>query len=172
MGALFKAGLPMSPAFSLLRQELDSMVRVIFLLNIEDIGERMIYINDLMNGVKWKIKTVNGKTRTLQDKDMVEISENFQGWTRYVYRFGCAFIHLSNLHYSEKDVTFSELRDDEIHDIELYLHNYHGYHIANELTLNSIRPYIPRVLDKISSNLEYYLCELESGRSLDAEEKI
>lgn len=69
-------------------------------------------------------------------------------------------------------MTFSELSDDEIHDIELYLHDYHGYHIENELTLNSIWPYIPRVLDKISSNLEYYLCELESGRSLDAEDKI
>lgn len=74
-------GLPPSPTFSILRQELDSMVRVIFLLNIKDNNERMRYTDDLMNGVKWKTKTTNGKIKTVLDKDMIGISQNFRGWT-------------------------------------------------------------------------------------------
>ena len=84
MNALFAIGLPLSPAFSILRQELDSMVRVIFLLNNENLEERAFYINELMKGRKWYIKTENGKSRPLQDRDMVEISINFQGWVNYI----------------------------------------------------------------------------------------
>ena len=171
MNALLSVGLPLSPAFSILRQELDSMVRVIFLLNNENLEERDIYINDLMKGKKWHFRTENGKFRPIQDRDMVEISTGFQGWVNYVYRFGCAFIHLSNLHYYENDVFSSGLSDDDIADIEHYLYQYHGYNVNEELSLQSIRPYIPNVLDKISSNLEFYLDKLESGLVLDVADK-
>jgi hypothetical protein len=35
---------------------------------------------------------------------MVDLAQILQGWTRSVYKFGCAFIHLSSLHdYNERD---------------------------------------------------------------------
>ena len=77
---------------------------------------------------------------------------------------------MSNLHYYENDVFSSGLSNDEIADIEHYLYQYHGY-MNEELSLQSIRPYVPNVLDKISSNLECYLDKLEFGLVLDAADK-
>src|SRR5690348_14381253 len=69
--------------FSILRQELDSMIRVIYLLQISDLAERHSLIALTLDSKKWKIT----------DKQMVGIANNLQGWTEYVYKFGCGFIH-------------------------------------------------------------------------------
>lgn len=66
---------------SILRQELDSMVRAIYLLNIDDIVERNRLITQTLNGEKWTVLTVNGKNKTVTDRDMVELSNTLQGWT-------------------------------------------------------------------------------------------
>ena len=42
----------MSPAFSILRQELDSMIRVIYLLNVKDPAERRELIHATLGGRK------------------------------------------------------------------------------------------------------------------------
>ena len=42
--------------------------------------------------------------RVITDKEMVELAQELQGWTESVYKFGCAFIHLSGLHdYNSRD---------------------------------------------------------------------
>jgi hypothetical protein len=83
---------------SILRQELDSMVRVIFLLSIPDIEERNRLISQTIEGKKWTIETKKGKWREISDKEMVDLANQLQGWSKSVYKFGCAFIHLSNYH--------------------------------------------------------------------------
>jgi hypothetical protein len=34
----------------------------------------------------------------MTDREMIVIAHELQGWTQSVYKFGCAFIHLSSLH--------------------------------------------------------------------------
>jgi hypothetical protein len=78
---------------SVLRQELDSMVRVIYLL-AQDIPRRTALIESSVAGKRW---LKQNSRSPVTDKEMVELAQHLRGWTSSVYKFGCAFIHLSNL---------------------------------------------------------------------------
>lgn len=95
---------------SILRQELDSLVRVIFLLAQRDRDDRGTLITLAVEGKPW---TAQGSRQRVTDRQMVELAQSLHGWTRSVYRFGCAFIHLSNMHdYKERDPVLS-ISDEE-----------------------------------------------------------
>jgi hypothetical protein len=79
---------------AVLRQELDSMIRVIYLLSQSDIAFRDELIQASVEGKQWVAK---GTKHRVTDKEMVELANELHGWTESVYRFGCAFIHLSSL---------------------------------------------------------------------------
>ncbi len=79
---------------SILRQELDSMVRCIYLLNFADLEIRELLITQTLEGERWRYPN----RKIITDKEMVAIANGLQGWTNSVYKFGCAFIHLSNFH--------------------------------------------------------------------------
>ena len=147
-------------AISILRQELDSMVRALFLLQITNLDEREHLVTQLLNGQKWRRLGANAQ---VTDKDMVEVADNLNGWTKSVYKFGCAFIHLSTYHeYSDND-PFDSLPSSEVQDIKNHLNYYHGFSLTSELKMNTLSPYIPMVFDKIAGNLECYLTDLEEG---------
>lgn len=158
--------IPLSPAFALLRQELDSMVKTVFLLSRDKL-EREKYATELLGGQRWKMKTITGKERNVLDKDLVDLAQTLQGWTRSVYKFGCAFIHLSEFHNYFASNPFSNLSCTELEDIAAHLAQYHGYDPTKELSIDSIRMYIPMIFDKIHGNLECYIADLEAGRELD-----
>ncbi len=85
---------------AILRQELDSMVRVIYLL-AQSPDRRDLLIDSSVNREKWLQHNSKG---AVTDKEMVDLAQRLQGWTRSVYKFGCAFIHLSSLHdYNARD---------------------------------------------------------------------
>ena len=69
---------------SILRQELDSMVRVIYLLSISDLEERKRLMEQTLDGKKWTVETKNGKQREITDREMVELSNQLQGWAKSV----------------------------------------------------------------------------------------
>ena len=152
---------------SLLRQELDSMVRVIYLLN-QSLEQREDLIDASVCGKRWKKTTTKGRTTYITDSDMVAIATGLQGWTQSVYKFGCAFIHLSNLHdYSDRD-PLAELPENERADIIQHCRTYHRGPETDEPSFADFAVYIPRILDKISRNLECYLSYLEKGDELDS----
>lgn len=150
----------LSPAFSILRQELDSMIRVIYLLSIKDINERRRLIQSTLSGEKWIIRSVKGKTQKVTDREMVDISQQIQGWTQSVYRFGCAFVHLSEFHNHITDNPFEKLSLEERQHILSHMRHYHHGPIHDNPTMKDLSCYLPQVFDKISSNLESYLEEL------------
>ncbi|MGY1868210.1 MULTISPECIES: hypothetical protein [Nocardia] len=154
----------LSIAVGILRQELDSMVRVIFLLKQHDPRLRARLLRQAVSGEIWTLPTSNGRSRRVTDRDMVDLAHTLHdGWIRLVYRFGCSFIHLSNLHdYHSRD-PFHGLPQDEREDIARYLRQYHGGPVSAELTFEEIAAYVPKVLGKITSNLELYLTDLERG---------
>ena len=151
----------LSPAFSILRQELDSMNRVIYLLQIVDLAERRRLINSTLGGKKWKVPTPNGKFRDVTDREMVDLSQQLQGWTQSVYRFGCAFVHLSDFHNHHAQNPFQRLTESERRDVLTHMRNYHGGPLHENLDMEEFSNYLPRVFDKIADNLKCYVEHLE-----------
>ena len=146
-----------------LRQELDSMVRCIFLLSITDKQYRDQLIHDSVSGNAWRSQ--DGR-RKITDKDMVNLSNNPHGWTQDVYKFGCGFIHLSAYHdYSERD-PFDSLTPEDRRNIADHIQYYHGVMIDNTTKLRDIEFVLPGVFKKISDNLECYVRDLETGADL------
>lgn len=138
------------------------MVRVIYLVDIADDTERKRLISDTMAGNKWKIKTANSKFRDVTDREMVDVAQKLHGWTQSVYKFGCAFIHLSNHHNHEQSDPFASLVDQEKQDILQHMRCYHGGPTSNNPSIQEISMYIPMIFEKISANLERHIQDLES----------
>lgn len=147
---------------SILRQELDSMVRVIYLLSLPI--ERRNYLMTLsVSGLRWKHE--NSK-KSITDKEMVELAQKLHGWTQNVYKFGCAFIHLSSAHdYKNRDPLI-DLSDEERKNIVEHLRHYHHASISDSPHYYEIVPYLPNVFEKINSNITYYIEMLEANGSL------
>lgn len=144
---------------AILRQELDSMVRVIYLLSIQDQARRNDLVQASVDGLQW---TIEGKNSRITDREMVDVAKHLQGWTGSVYKFGCAFIHLSSFHdYRERD-PLNAISEAEKADILQHMRHYHGGPSQAEPVFNDLIPYLPRVFDKIASNLEYYISQLEA----------
>jgi hypothetical protein len=152
---LFPQGL-YGQMIAILRQELDSMVRVIF-LTTQSSSNRQHYINQTLSNEKWTLPS----TRTLiTDRQMVDFANTLYGWPRSVYKLGCAFIHLSAMADYNNVNPFSQLPISEQQDIKQHLHNYHQYPLSDNLSVTSVGPYLLKVLEKISSNLEYEIQRL------------
>jgi len=157
----------LSPAVSILRQELDSMIRVIYLLSIRDFAERNRLIHSTLTGKKWKKTNAKSKSQDITDKDMVDLAQNLQGWTRSVYKFGCSFIHLSDFHNHFAQNPFSNLPAAEKTAIITHMRNYHGGPPTENPTIEQLSIYLPSIFEKISSNLECYLGQLERAEILE-----
>lgn len=151
---------------AVLRQELDSMVRVIYLLT-QNTERRAALIEASVRGEKWSQPSSRA---SVTDKEMVDLAQDLQGWTHSVYKFGCAFIHLSGLHdYNDRD-PLEQLPLQEREDILEHCRYYHGGPHGNDAKFSELVPYLPRVLEKISGNLECYLKDLEQGRLHNAQD--
>ncbi|MFF4118353.1 hypothetical protein ACFY0P_33595 [Streptomyces sp. NPDC001714] len=155
-----------SMEIGILRQELDSIVRVIYLLK-QPSALRADLVASSISGNRWRIPTDKGKMKAVTDRDMVELAQSMNGWTRNVYEFGCRFIHLSSAHdYLARD-PFLALPIEEREIIAKYINHYHGHpggSVSASSSFNDIVAYAPSILKKISSNLESELATLEGDR--------
>ncbi len=152
---------------SILRQELDTFIRIIYLGRISSIPERERLMQLTLDGQKWTTLTANNKWRRITDSDMVLISNQVKGYISYVYKFGCAFIHLSDSHDYLNQDPFTKLSFSEILDVKTYLSQYHGFPRNQELTIHSFQRLIPEVFKKISSNMLYYTDDLIEGNMIE-----
>jgi len=148
---------------SIIRQELDSMVRAIYLLSISDFDERKRLIKQTLSGHKWTKLTSNGKSKIITDREMVGLSNILQGWTQSVYKFACSFIHFSNYHDYSSVNPFTQIDSAEQKNILDYLRNYHGGPMNDKPSFNELANYFPRVFDKIAGNLKCYINDLENN---------
>jgi hypothetical protein len=146
---------------SILRQELDSMVRTIFLLEKSDLDIRNHYMSQTLNNRKW---TFPNSRALVTDRHMVELSNNLYGWSLSVYKLGCAFIHLSPMSNYTNENPFSYLPDVEVQDIKQHLHHYHNFSLEEELNMETIIPYLQKVFTKVADNLEYNIKLLEEEK--------
>jgi hypothetical protein len=139
-----------------LREELDSMIRCIYLLSIKDRQRRHHLVEQFLNGQRWPVT----------DARMVGLANQLHGWDQSVYKFGCAFIHLSKYHDPDED-PFASLTSEERKQIADHLSYYHGFHMDTDTTFNDVAPILPMVFEKIAGNLECYVRELENDSDLD-----
>lgn len=138
---------------SILRQELDSYVRIIY-LNILNESFKNELINQTLRGRRWRnfgqIITDAGMLKSIETKTI--------GWEKMVYQIGCSFIHLSHFHNYATENPFSTLSKDDVGSIVDFIAEYHNIYIK-ELNVQNIIPALPLVMKKISDNLQ---CELDS----------
>lgn len=152
---LFTQGL-YGQVIAILRQELDSMVRTIFLVSLSP-SNKLHYINQTLNNEKW---TLAGTKTQITDRQMVDFANTLHGWTKSVYKLGCAFIHLSAMADYNYNNPFLQLPSNEQQDIQQHLHNYHSFPLSDNLSVATVGPYLLKVLQKISDNLEYEIQKL------------
>ncbi len=157
----------LSPAFAIVRQELDSLVRVIYLLALKTIPERHRLIGSTLCGEKWKVQTPKGKWMDVTDRTMIDLAQQLQGWTQSVYKFGCAFVHLSDFHNHIGENPFNRLEEAERRDILSHMRHYHGGPCHDNPEMAELVVYVPQIFDKIASNLQCYLKQLEQDETLD-----
>lgn len=149
---------------SILRQELDSMVRVMFLLSINDLNLRNHFICQTLDGIKWSYP---GSKKVITDKQMVDLASDLNGWAFCVYKLGCAFIHLSAMTYYKNSNPFLLLPIAERNDIKRFLNQYHHFPPEKELNLENVTPYLDKVFNKVSSNLACHIEELRESKFLE-----
>ncbi|EKN3347113.1 hypothetical protein O8E94_002408 [Yersinia ruckeri] len=150
---------------SILRLELDSMIRAIFLLSERNLAQRERLSDLIIKGQVWSVLTSKNKYKKVTDKEMVDLANEFQGWTRSVYKFGCSFVHFSNFHDYSENNPFESLSDEERYDILSHLRYYHGGPVDDKPSFAEIARYFPSVFRKISDNLECYLVSLENNET-------
>lgn len=149
-----------SVCIGLLRQELDSLLRLCYLWRPETTADDAVELmQDSVQGKKWAYRNEKGKTVVLRDADMLSFAAFLGGWEQVVYAFGCKAIHLSDLHaYKNHDPLASasaEVRDEVIG----YLKSYHGYH-KQTISMADLYYFLPNVMQKLADNVEFYLEEL------------
>lgn len=138
------------------------MIRVIFLLSLADREYRTQLIDAAVNGSKW---THKGKRSRITDRDMVNVATQLRGWTESVYTFGCSFIHLSSCHDHGSRDPFLALPKEDRDVILRHMRYYHGGPSGENPAFVDLVPFLPRVFDKITGNLECYVQQLESDEN-------
>ena len=150
-----------SQVIAILRQELDSMVRVMYLLSISDIPYRNKLITASVEGRRWIMK---GTKKPITDKQMVNLANQLHGWAESVYRFACGFIHLSGFHDYQARDPLDMIPQDEKKAIISHMRKYHACPHSLDPTWKDLFPCLPQVLKKIADNLECYIAELEENK--------
>jgi len=149
-------------AVGILRQEVDSMVRIMYLLSITDPVLRENLITTFVSGGTMR----RGNGQRVTDREMVDLGQTLHGWTKSVYQFGCSFIHLSSFHDWSDRNPLDQIPDEERRQILTHMRYYHGGPAEEHPTFHEFATYLPRVLDKIAGNLECYVETLEKGEVL------
>ena len=147
-------------AIGLLRQEVDSLVRVAYLNSLNtNSNEQERLVHEFLKGERWHRISDNGKKQWITDKEMVDLEG---GWVRIVYNFGCKLIHLSDYHSYNRSDPFQKINRVEKDEIIDYLNFYHQYPFS-DIRMDQFVPYLPKVMKKIIDNAGYYVRGIEEN---------
>jgi len=142
---------------SVLRQELDSYIRVLF---INGHTEKDAFISQILSDKKLK-----DKDKTITDRAMLEYLKpsHMDAWEEsYIYQIGCFFVHLSNFHNYKTENPFQNISQADKENIVEFIKDKHSWEAdTSNIDINKIEsviPFLPLIIKKISANLE---CALE-----------
>jgi len=109
---------------SIMRQELDQIIRLLFLLNSAKNVQKQL-IESSINNHKWFVINKENKKDYITDEIISKYSESLKGWDKSIYEFGLAFGSLATtFNYGTKDPikTMAENDRDKIYK---YIIEYH-----------------------------------------------
>jgi hypothetical protein len=143
---------------SILRFELDSLVRVIYLLDEHNRTRRFkLLVQATSPNQRWNIS----------DNEIAAPARRMYDWEGQLYRVASRFIHLSSQHdYMTRDPFQSSLLPRERDEMVQYLNDIHGGNLSVNSTFEEVVEYLPKVFNKISDRLDFYLEMLERGEDL------
>ncbi|MET7398042.1 hypothetical protein ABZS66_31580 [Dactylosporangium sp. NPDC005572] len=144
-----------SIAGSLLRMELDSLIRVSYLRAHSNDRAQILFA--CAAGLGFGIPKQDGAgIKRIPDSVMVPRG----GWEQRVYDFGNRFVHLTEAHnYTERD-PFLALPEVDRKAIVEYLDHYHGgksgvKDLSVDSPFDDVAQYAPHVLAKIAANIRH-----------------
>lgn len=146
-----------SVAIGLLRQEIDTFIRLVYLAKISD-DEAKRLITDLVNGKKWK-HTV-GRGERITDREMVNEAKIQYFWVEIAYAFGCKLIHLSEIHDYKNVDPLTTISSNDKYEIIEYLKSYHGYR-DTDIDIERFILFLPNVMEKIRGKVIEYNNQLK-----------
>jgi hypothetical protein len=155
-----------SISIGLLRQELDSLIRVAYLCDNDASSQiSLSLMNDLLEGNQWKRLTRKNKKARITDREMLNVASSIGGWVEIIYSFGCKLIHLSELHGYKTNRSQSNIPANEKEEIIQYLSCYHDYPY-DDIEVDHIEKYIPEIMKKLIDNVNYYILQIETENSV------
>lgn len=141
-------------AIGLLRQEIDTFVRLVYLQSV-DAPLANELIAQFVRGERW-----SRKKKLITDGEMVELAQAKHFWVEKAYRFGCKLIHLSDFHDYQSVDPFTTIPTSDKRTIMNFLRDYHGYR-ENDIDLPRFIELLPKVMVKIRGKVEKYCDALE-----------
>ena len=146
----------------LLRQELDTLIRLCYLWRLDTSNAEAVRLMQLsIDGSDWKITNAKGKIVRVRDREMVELATHLGGWEKVIYEFGCKLIHLSDAHLYRTQDPLRILTDADRMAIVGYLRSYHSYP-GQSVSFHDLIDYLPKVFEKLAGNVSFYVEELRA----------
>ena len=140
---------------SIICQELDQFIRVLFLLKQNSI-EKENFINNSINNQKWYRIGSNGKKEYITEESISLFAKTLTGWESSIYKFGYVFENVSkNFNYVLKD-PIKGLDDKERKIVSDYVKEYHDNNFPKDYTIEDLMPVFPMIFMKISNSIKEY----------------
>jgi hypothetical protein len=136
-------------AIGLLRQEIDTFVRLVYLDAVDDVAAAALIT-----------KSVQGKKWPVRDRDMVNTATSSYFWVEIAYRFGCKLVHLSDFHDYQSVDPFSTISETDKQTIIGFLRGHHGYK-DEEINLARFVDFMPLIMKKIRGKVADYSSTLQ-----------
>jgi hypothetical protein len=144
---------------SIMRQELDQVVKLLFLLNSTKDDQKK-FIESSINNHKWFIVNSDNKKDYITEDVFTKYSETLDGWDKSIYEFGLAFGSLANTYnYGTKD-PIKSMGENDKEKIYEYISEYHNKNFPKDYDLSKLILELPTILNKISINLQKYMDRL------------
>jgi hypothetical protein len=144
---------------SIMCQELDQMIAILFLLNRNEV-ERKHLINLSTNNHKWYFLDYETKKNYINEKDLINFADTLIGWDKSIYEFGLSFNKLSiNFNYLMKDPIVGMSESDKS-KIYTYIKTYHSYEFPVQFGLKELVPLLKEVFTIITAKIGAYLEKL------------
>jgi hypothetical protein len=137
-------------AIGLLRQEIDTFIRLVYLDTIDD-PQAAKLINGWAQGKRWPVR----------DAVMVSVAEKSYFWVEIAYEFGCKLIHLSDFHDYQAIDPFGTMPIESKRTIIGFLRTHHGY-TNPDIDLAEFVELMPPVMNKIRRKVIDYALRLDT----------
>jgi hypothetical protein len=146
----------------LIRQELDSLVRISYLWRHETPPQEVRRLLELSEqGEQWTVAGGKpGKWVRLTDRAMLDLATQLGGWEQNVYEVGCKLVHLSEFHLYRHSDPLQRISVADRAKMLAYLQSSHQCSAEN-LNMEVLCRFLPQIMQKIAENVEFYLEELD-----------